>query len=229
MTREMSNSIDDESEIAAENTNKWNDAAETAAENTNNGNDAAEIATENTNNGNDAALGQLPRTRIMGITLLGQLPRTRIKRPAMKEMQATKTNNEHPQTEAMQSEIASRFVKAIVCMGSLALIGIAYVYAVRNLGFGIRCPFEAATGFLCPGCGITGMILSLLAGNPREAFQCNQLTFCLIPILTALVCYLIYRYIKHGNLDVPQWIEITVICLVVIYIAWGIIRNLMVF
>ena len=40
-------------------------------------------------------------------------------------------------------------------------------------GIGIACPFERLTGYQCPGCGVSGMFLSLLKGDLSGAFSSN--------------------------------------------------------
>ncbi len=51
--------------------------------------------------------------------------------------------------------------------------GVAFYFgASRLLGFAIyRCPFHAATGHPCPGCGMSRALAELAAGNWREALR----------------------------------------------------------
>ena len=89
---------------------------------------------------------------------------------------------------------------------------------------GIPCLFRLLTGFKCPGCGITTMLICLLHGNFRAAFAANPFLFCTGPLLL-LECVLLTRYGKRmrGNVLVQKVIPVTyLVCLVL----FGVIRNL---
>jgi hypothetical protein len=46
-----------------------------------------------------------------------------------------------------------------------------------------RCPFNWATGLLCPVCGSTRLAYDLLHGDPVRAFHENALVLLLVPVL----------------------------------------------
>ena len=54
------------------------------------------------------------------------------------------------------------------CLALLAAGGIHVALTATGLP-GWKCPFRAATGFPCPGCGLTRGCLLLLSGHFREA------------------------------------------------------------
>ena len=56
----------------------------------------------------------------------------------------------------------NRLLKVIVINVLLFLILIAYYYLNKFAGFGIPCMFHYFTGYLCPGCGTTKLLFSLL-------------------------------------------------------------------
>ena len=45
------------------------------------------------------------------------------------------------------------------------------------------CPFLAATGYFCPGCGATRLVHALTHGDVGTAFGLNPLLFVLLPVL----------------------------------------------
>lgn len=50
-----------------------------------------------------------------------------------------------------------------------------------------RCPFRAATGLLCPGCGMTHAVLSLLHGEFAGAAHHNALIFLPLAGIPAVI------------------------------------------
>ena len=120
-----------------------------------------------------------------------------------------------------------RLLRLALIFAALLLAGLLYVYVIRTFGIGICCPFERLTGLLCPGCGVSGMMLALFRGDLAAAFACNPVTFCLLPAFAALIGYLAWRYVTHGDQVLPKWMDRTLVGLVVVYAVWGIVRNLM--
>ena len=58
---------------------------------------------------------------------------------------------------------------------------------------GIPCFFRLITGFRCPGCGITTMLLALARGDFAAAFAANPFLMCTGPLLI-LECVLLTKY-----------------------------------
>ena len=54
---------------------------------------------------------------------------------------------------------------------------------VDPTGGPVLCPFLAATGLYCPGCGATRMMHRLMVGDPVGALHLNPLAFVLIPLM----------------------------------------------
>lgn len=65
----------------------------------------------------------------------------------------------------------------------IALTGLAYYLLVRFTEFSLACPFYYLTGYKCPGCGITTMVLALLDRDWQAAKQANTFLFYTLPIL----------------------------------------------
>lgn len=66
---------------------------------------------------------------------------------------------------------------------ALALLIIAAVSPPDGLGL-IACPFRAATGLPCPGCGVTRSVTLLLRGRVSESWEMHPFG---LPILFVLV------------------------------------------
>lgn len=77
-------------------------------------------------------------------------------------------------------------------------IGFAYFLLVHYTGLSLPCPFRLLTGYLCPGCGITTLILALLSGDIETAKAANPFLFYTGPLLIA--CSLYYYIGKQNGL-----------------------------
>ncbi|MCX4315849.1 MAG: DUF2752 domain-containing protein [Lachnospiraceae bacterium] len=115
-----------------------------------------------------------------------------------------------------------------VIKGILILLGIGMLYALFSTITGLRipCVVYALTGLYCPGCGVTRMCLSLLRFDFRTAFSCNQLLFLSLPCLGGMVLYVLYRYIRYGDCKTGKAGTALLITLIVLFLAFGILRNL---
>ena len=78
-----------------------------------------------------------------------------------------------------------------VCRGGALLLsaGLGYALWVRLTGLALPCPFRAATGLLCPGCGATRLCLALLRGDFAAAWRANPVLLLLLPVLAALAAW----------------------------------------
>ena len=105
----------------------------------------------------------------------------------------------------------------------LIILLILYLLISSYFHFYISCPFKEITGFYCPGCGITRMLLSILKLDFYGAFRYNPLLFISIPI--GLYLYIDYLIRKENSLykKIPEkgWYVV-----IVIFIIYGILRNI---
>jgi Protein of unknown function (DUF2752) len=61
------------------------------------------------------------------------------------------------------------------------------------------CPLAAATGYPCPGCGLTRATLALLRGHLSEAVAFHPLAPLLVPLLGGFVAYASLAYVRRGR------------------------------
>lgn len=119
--------------------------------------------------------------------------------------------------------------KRAVHMG-LIFLGLCILAAVMIVlglnGIGIPCVFYKITGIQCPGCGNTRAVLSLVRGDIKAAFEYNA--FFLPEILYLLSIYVActVRYIKGSGFSYYPKVRVIDIVAMVLFLAWGIIRNL---
>ena len=105
-------------------------------------------------------------------------------------------------------------------------IGVAYFVFVSLTGLYIPCPIRLATGFLCPGCGISHYFVHMAHLDFSAAFRDNQYIFFFVPIAVPYWIFKTYKYIKTGErrYSKPEIAILTVA--LVVAIAFGVWRNI---
>ena len=106
----------------------------------------------------------------------------------------------------------------------LALGGILYLAIVAWAGFGIPCPFRLATGFLCPGCGVTHLLQALLRGDIAAAWAANPALLLASPLLAGMLLRSDAAWVREGKRpESSGWLTWS---LLAYFVAFGIGRNL---
>jgi hypothetical protein len=85
------------------------------------------------------------------------------------------------------------------------------------------CPWRAATGWLCPGCGSTRALHALLHGHLTEALQLNPFTVVALPVVAA---HLIQEFIGGGDRLTARLRPIYIRVLAVGITLFGVLRNI---
>ena len=70
--------------------------------------------------------------------------------------------------------------KVLKIYGWTFLIGTVYASWVLLTGKFIECFYWKATGYLCPGCGLTRMFISLIKLDVAAAFNYNPVMFIVL-------------------------------------------------
>ena len=119
-----------------------------------------------------------------------------------------------------------RLRRTLLWAGAICGIALAYVCAIRYFGRRLYCPIWLATGWYCPGCGVSRMCLRLLRLDLAGAFRANPLLFSALPLLLGLGGWHILRYVKEGPGKTPRWEERVWLGLAVVFVLYGVLRNL---
>lgn len=107
---------------------------------------------------------------------------------------------------------------------TLLVIGISYYIWIINTGICIPCMFRLVTGYKCPGCGITTMILSLSKFDLKDAFFANPFLFITGPLI---IIELIYSMVKmNQNESLPKGNTIALYVYIAFLITFGVVRNI---
>lgn len=108
--------------------------------------------------------------------------------------------------------------------GGLLFFGLAYFAFIRVTGLSLPCPVHFLTGIMCPGCGLTTMLLALADGDIESAFRANELLFVTGPLILAFVFYDEVLWVRTGRRSaLPTWVWIL---LLLLFIVFTIERNL---
>ena len=108
----------------------------------------------------------------------------------------------------------------------LLAAGLFYYTFVTLTGLYIPCIFRFITGWKCPGCGVSHMLVALLRLDFAGAFSENPFAFVLLPFLLSYGIYRAVRYIFHNDLSYRKWENTAAVAVVVIAVIFGIVRNL---
>ena len=113
--------------------------------------------------------------------------------------------------------------KKIIIALILFLLLIGYLILGNYFHIYIDCPIKKITGWYCPGCGITRMLLSLLKLDFYQAFRYNPLLFITLPVFLFFIGEAILTKKEPLYNKVPDKIWTVVI---VLFIGYGVLRNI---
>ncbi len=108
----------------------------------------------------------------------------------------------------------------------LLAAGLVYYVFVTLTGLYIPCVFRLITGWKCPGCGVSHMLVALLRLDFKGAFSENPFAFLLLPFLIGYGIYRALRYILRNDRTYKRWENTAAAVVVVIAVIFGIVRNL---
>ena len=103
-------------------------------------------------------------------------------------------------------------------------IGFGYYLWLNFTHLGIPCPFRMITGWLCPGCGITHMLIALIHLDFHTAYLENPFLLLTFPFLIGQIIY--QRYLQLTKQVNPRWNQVLLWLYVIALIIFGILRNL---
>jgi hypothetical protein len=124
------------------------------------------------------------------------------------------------------SELMKR--RSITGMAIATLLGglaVVYRFPPTEYSFYPRCPIYLTTHWLCPGCGSTRALHSLLHLDIQSALHYNALFTLLFPLAClwfGFICYRTLRYDQFPNLAIPRSVAA---CLIVTIVLFTVARN----
>ena len=115
----------------------------------------------------------------------------------------------------MRKQIVMIWIIAFVLLGWGSLL---YCFFLSHPEYFPRCPVKYITGFNCPSCGNQRAICALIHGNISEALIMN-------PFMWFTILYFILYIIIMRNQEKDRILTILSYTYVILYIAWGVVRN----
>lgn len=115
--------------------------------------------------------------------------------------------------------------KRLIVYGIVAVLLIGYYLFVNLTGYAIPCGFHLVTGYRCPGCGISRMLMALARGDVMQAFHYNPVLLILLPFVILNFFWYWYVFLRYGKTGS----RFNTICLwiyIVVLVVFGVIRNI---
>ena len=106
----------------------------------------------------------------------------------------------------------------------LLLVGILYYFVVRYTDLGLECYLKKVTGFDCPSCGVTRMIISASRLDFARAFRYNRFMFVSFPFVVGEVIYFIY--INEAKKPVNKINQKIIFIWLGLFVLYGVLRNI---
>lgn len=106
-----------------------------------------------------------------------------------------------------------QYITGATAAAALAGLAVVYNFAPARYSFYPRCPFYAATHWLCPGCGATRALYCLLHADLSGALRYNAMFTLLLPLAvlwSAFCCYRVMRYDRFPRVAVPRSVTVAV-------------------
>ena len=107
----------------------------------------------------------------------------------------------------------------------LFLVGVVYYFVVRFTDLGIKCYIHEVTGFDCPACGTTRMLISVSKLDFVRAFRYNRFMFITFPFVVGEIIY--FLYLNEAKKPVNKVNQTLVFIWIGLFVLYGIFRNIL--
>ncbi len=105
------------------------------------------------------------------------------------------------------------------------IIGFLYLVWIKLTGLAVPCVTRRVTGYKCPGCGATTLVVAIAGFDFKEAFLANRFLLVTLPFLIFELVFVNMREV-YGK-DNPKWNKILLIIYIVFFVIFGFVRNIM--
>jgi len=114
-----------------------------------------------------------------------------------------------------------QYISLLITIIFLTFLFIIYFLITGNT---FPCIIKIVTGYYCPGCGFTRMIICLFKLDFYQAFRFNPYLFCFVILLPFII---LIEILLRNKKDLLKKITIFIFILFSIsFLSFGIIRNL---
>ena len=116
--------------------------------------------------------------------------------------------------------------KKLLQTGLAGVVILIYYFMLVHFNLGVPCLFHKITGLLCPGCGITRMILAIMRLDFKSAYQYNQVIFVSSPFIIYLCIRLYISWLISRPYILSLVEKVLVYVFIIVLLIFGIYRNL---
>ena len=120
----------------------------------------------------------------------------------------------------------SRLKKRLVTYICVLAAGVVYFIWIKLTGIGIPCIFHELTGWSCPGCGVTTLIMSVAAGRLDLARAANPFLFFTWPLIVFFLVWNEIEVIKGKKFKADKIVQILLIAYIAALLIFGVTRNI---
>lgn len=126
-------------------------------------------------------------------------------------------------TDGYKNRIMQSMIVALEIIMCLSIYTIVFTVT----GKGIPCVFRKVTGMLCPGCGMSHALSSLIHGRISEAIGYNVLSVTICPLIVVFLFVRGIRFVKYGEEEFKALeVLFLLICLIVCTVFFLVRNNL---
>ncbi len=121
-----------------------------------------------------------------------------------------------------------RWMVGAASLAGFAGLAVVYRFPPSEHSFYPRCPFYAATHWLCPGCGSTRALYSLLHLDFQGALHDNALFTLAAPVAALWFGFCVYRVMRYDQfprLEISRGVAVGMACVAV---GFAIVRNILI-
>lgn len=122
-------------------------------------------------------------------------------------------------------DMKKRLAAEISLISVIFAAGLVYFFVVTLTPLKIPCFFHELTGYMCPGCGVTRMIISMVKLDFYSAFGYNKALFVTMPIILYLVFSVERKYVITGKRYLEKWERYLAYGEIAVLVIFGIVRN----
>lgn len=132
---------------------------------------------------------------------------------------------EEKRSSATPGLMKLKIITGAVGAAFFAGLAVVYNFSPTQYSFYPRCPFYAATHWLCPGCGSTRALYSLLHGQWNAAMHYNAMFTLLLPVVLGWLIFCFYRVMRYDRFPRLNFPRGAIVATVFAVLLFTIARN----
>lgn len=138
-------------------------------------------------------------------------------------MQQFNDNNENASFGWQFSVLNKKNIKLYVIIAAVLIV---YALEIEFVGFSIPCIFYVITGYKCPGCGISHLLMAILHLDFAKAFVSNPFIFVTSPV----ILYFFFKNMLYNCGFIQKKItrkgNIVLYIYIALFVIYGVVRNI---